>query len=113
MDQLRVLKADRIRAFHKAMYQPKNLCVILVGAIEHQSLLDILDTFEDSILEDVPKVDAPFRRPWIESKQTPRLTQSTLEVVEFPEEDESMGEIIVSFLGPSYDNNVHCGLLPS
>jgi Zn-dependent M16 (insulinase) family peptidase len=62
MEQLRVLTADRIRAFHKEMYQPKNLCLVLVGEVDHDNLLDILDDFESSILDDIPPPEAPFKR---------------------------------------------------
>lgn len=62
MENLRVLTAERIRAFHKEMYQPKNLCLVLVGEIDHDQLLQILDDFERSILEDIPRPDAPFKR---------------------------------------------------
>jgi Zn-dependent M16 (insulinase) family peptidase len=62
MENLRVLTADRIRAFHKEMYQPKNLCLVLIGEVDQDNLLEILDEFEDSILADIPKVDAPFKR---------------------------------------------------
>lgn len=62
MEQLRVLTADRIRAFHREMYQPKNLCLILVGEIDQDNMLEILDTFETSILGDIPKPEAPFKR---------------------------------------------------
>lgn len=71
MEQLRVLTADRIREFHREMYQPKNLCLVLVGEVDHENLLEILDEFEDGILDSVPSVDAPFKRPWVESKPTP------------------------------------------
>lgn len=100
MEQLRVLTADRIREFHREMYQPKNLCLALFGEVNHDELLTVLDEFETSILDDIPSPDAPFKRPWIESKQAPPLTTSTLERVEFPEEDESFGEIDIRFLGP-------------
>lgn len=62
MEQLRSLTADRIRAFHREMYQPKNLCLVIVGEVDHQNLLDILDNFETSILEDIPKPEDPFKR---------------------------------------------------
>ena len=62
MENLRVLTAERIRAFHKEMYQPKNLCLVLVGEVDEDDLLRILDVFEDGILDDIPKPDAPFRR---------------------------------------------------
>jgi Zn-dependent M16 (insulinase) family peptidase len=54
MEALRVLTPDRIRAFHKAMYHPRNMAVIIVGETDHQNLLEILDQFEDSIKDDVP-----------------------------------------------------------
>jgi Zn-dependent M16 (insulinase) family peptidase len=56
------LTADRIREFHREMYQPKNLCLVLIGEVDQENLLQILDEFEDGILDDIPKVDAPFKR---------------------------------------------------
>ncbi len=106
MEQLRVLTADRIRKFHREMYQPKNLCLVIVGEVDHDNLLHVLDGFEESLLEDIPRPDAPFKRPWIESRQTPPLKQSIIETVEFPEEDESSGEVMVSYLGPSCNDVV-------
>lgn len=101
MEHLRVLTADRIRNFHHEMYQPKNLCLVIVGEVDHGNLLNILDGFEESILEHIPKPDTPFKRPWIDSDPTPPLKQSFIETVDFPEEDEEAGEIQISYLGPS------------
>ena len=101
MEQLRVLTADRIRQFHRDMYQPRNLCLVIVGEVDHNDLLAILDAFEDTILEDIPKPDTPFKRPWIDSKQPPPLDTSCIEEIYFPEEDETSGEILISFFGPS------------
>ncbi|KAL9041013.1 MAG: hypothetical protein Q9214_004260, partial [Letrouitia sp. 1 TL-2023] len=100
LEQLRVLPSSRIRQFHREMYQPKNLCLILIGTIDHANLLNILEEFELSIVNDIPRLDAPFKRPWVESDPTPPLQRSVTETVEFPEEDESTGEIAISFLGP-------------
>ena len=100
MEALRHLTADRIREFHRDMYQPKNLCLVLIGEVDHQNMLNILDEFEDTIINDIPPPDAPFKRPWIESKQAPPLQRTIIEKVTFPEEDESSGEISVGFLGP-------------
>ena len=108
MEQLRVLTADRIRKFHHEMYQPKNLCLIIVGQVDHANLLDILDDFEGTILEDIPRPDAPFKRPWIDSVQAPALENSVIETVKFPEEDESSGEIMISLFGPGCTDNLHC-----
>lgn len=106
MEQLRDLTAERIRRFHREMYQPKNLCLVIVGGADHNDLLSTLDRFEESILPDIPKPDAPFRRPWVDSPQPPPLKKSDVEVVEFPEEDESVGEIVIRYFGPSCNEHV-------
>ena len=101
MEQLRILTADRIREFHRDMYQPKNLCLALFGEINHDELLETLDVFESSVIKDIPDPSLPFKRPWIESEKLMPLEQTTVEVIEFPEEDESMGQVDVRFLGPN------------
>ncbi|EWC46282.1 hypothetical protein DRE_04453 [Drechslerella stenobrocha 248] len=101
MEQLRVLKPDRIRDFHKEMYQPRNLCLVIIGSVNEPELLDILDKFEDGIVDDVPSLDSPWKRPWVESTPVPLLKENIVRSVEFPEKDESMGSILVGYLGPS------------
>lgn len=108
MEQLRVLTADRIRAFHREMYQPKNLCLVITGEVDQNNMLEILDKFEDTILDVIPSPDTPFKRPWTESEQAPELRKSIIEKVEFPEEDESFGEIEIRFLGPDCTDSVQC-----
>ncbi|CAK3841356.1 related to metalloprotease 1 [Lecanosticta acicola] len=104
--ELRVLTPDRIRAYHKEMYQPKNLRVIITGEVDHDELLQIMDDFESTIVNDVPALNDPFRRPWVDSKPTPKLTETKVETIRFPEEDESMGEITVGWIGPSCNDSV-------
>ncbi|KAJ9143690.1 Zinc metalloprotease [Pleurostoma richardsiae] len=111
MEALRVLTPQRIREFHRAMYQPRNLAVIIVGEADHENLLGILDEFEESIIDDLPPLDAPFQRPWIDSPQPPPLEKTVVETVEFPEEDESTGEIVVAFFGPDCTNLVDTSAL--
>ncbi|OJD18740.1 hypothetical protein AJ78_01277 [Emergomyces pasteurianus Ep9510] len=102
MEQLRVLTADQIREFHKKMYQPKNLCLIITGEVDHDNLLQVLDEFEyHSILDVSPHPNEPFKRPWVESRQIPPLEKSIVCKVEFPEADESSGEVEIRFLGPN------------
>lgn len=105
-ENLRVLTADRIRAFHRQMYQPKNLCIVLIGDIDHDALLSTLDDFEGSLSGQVPGLDEPFTRPWSEKGKAPSLKESVVEVIEFPEEDESMGEIMISYFGPDCNDNI-------
>lgn len=61
-EALRSLTTTRIREFHRDMYQPRNLAVIIVGETDHGSLLRILDEFEESIKDDIPPLDSPFKR---------------------------------------------------
>ncbi|KAG6004384.1 hypothetical protein E4U21_001104 [Claviceps maximensis] len=100
-EALRVLTPDRIRQFHRDMYQPRNLCLVIVGETDHDNLLQILDDFEQSIKNDIPPLDAKFQRPWIESAQPPALKETIITTAEFPEEDESVGEILIGFFGPN------------
>ncbi|EEY17247.1 cytoplasm protein [Verticillium alfalfae VaMs.102] len=100
-DALRNLTTDRIREFHREMYQPRNLAVIIVGETDHDNLLQILDDFEESIKDDLPPLDAPFKRPWIDSEQPPALTETKVSTAEFPEADESVGEVVVGWFGPN------------
>ena len=108
MESLRALTADRIRKYHKDVYRPQNLCLLLVGEINHENLLDIMQNFENTIVKDLPELIEPFRRPWVDSKQAPPLNSSSIEYVDFPEEDESTGEIQVSFFGPPCTDNLLC-----
>jgi Zn-dependent M16 (insulinase) family peptidase len=100
MEQLRVLTPDRIREFHRDMYQPKNMCLVMYGEVDHKEMLKILDDFESTIMNDIPAPDKPFKRPWIDSKQAVTLTESVIEEVEFPEEDEEFGQVDIRYLGP-------------
>jgi Zn-dependent M16 (insulinase) family peptidase len=104
MKALRVLTAERIRQFHRDMYQPKNVRLVLIGEVDHANMLEVLDRFEDDIVDSVPAYDAPFKRPWVESTPTPPLSKTIVDTVEFPEEDESTGEISIVFIGPDAVN---------
>lgn len=106
VEALRVLTADRIREFHKAMYQPRNLAIIIVGEVDQPNLLRVLDQFEESIQDSIPPLDSPFQRPWIDSAQPPALASTVVDTVEFPEDDESMGEIMVGYFGPNCNDLV-------
>ncbi|KAH9905054.1 Metalloenzyme, LuxS/M16 peptidase-like protein [Xylariomycetidae sp. FL2044] len=106
MEALRVLTAEKIRDFHRTMYQPRNMCIIIIGEVDHEHLLQILGQFEDSVKDDIPSTGSPFRRPWIESPQPPALKSTNVESIEFPEEDESTGDMVVAFFGPNCTDTV-------
>ena len=103
---LRVLTNEKIRDFHRAMYQPKNICVIIVGDVTQDTILAKLDDFEETIIGQVPRIDDPFERPWSRSDRTINLSKSSEATVEFPDSDESLGQIQIAFLGPDLNDNV-------
>jgi Zn-dependent M16 (insulinase) family peptidase len=45
-------------------------------------------------------------RPWVESAQPPELKQSIVETIQFPEEDESMGDVLVGMFGPDCNDPI-------
>ena len=108
LEQLRALTAERIREFHRSMYQPKNLCVVVLGDVNEPELLRKLSEFENASLDDLPDPNKPFTRPWIDSKPAGPLTKTVSETIEFPEEDETQGEISISFLGPNCNDSLDC-----
>ena len=108
LEQIRSLTPARIREFHREMYQPRNLCLIIIGSVNHASLLDTLDRFETNIEDQIPEPRTSSKRPWVDSKQAPTLNSSLVETMEFPDEDESFGEVSINFFGPDFDNNLLC-----
>lgn len=44
--------------------------------------------------------------PWIDSVQPPAIKETTIETIEFPEEDLSVGETSTAFFGPKYNDIV-------
>jgi Zn-dependent M16 (insulinase) family peptidase len=87
-----------VRDYHKSYYRPDNLCLIITGKVDHAKLLKVLEPVEANILS---KPTPPaMKRPWVESGPVPKLAKTVEETVLFPDEDESMGEIMISWNGP-------------
>lgn len=101
MSELRHLTNDQIKEFHKSSYRPDNLCIIITGFVDESELLNIVSGF-DSELDPLPST--PNKRPFLDSKHDEPLSSTIIEEVEFPEKDESMGEIVISWIGPRSDD---------
>ncbi|KAI9060189.1 hypothetical protein FKP32DRAFT_1595582 [Trametes sanguinea] len=108
MEALRVLTIDQIRKYHHTYYVPHNLTLIITGKLASgtQSLLDVVQKeVEPRIVEHHQNkgVKPPgWKRPFMETPSADRkpITQTVKETVEFPEKDESVGELQLGFLGP-------------
>ncbi|KAI5965044.1 hypothetical protein KGF57_000837 [Candida theae] len=103
MAELRHLTNVRIKEFHKSMYRPDNLCVIVTGSIDQDELLQIMTDF-DTELEALPHV--ANKRPFVDSKHDEPLKEEVVKVVEFPETDESTGEVLMAWIGPLGDDPI-------
>lgn len=103
MSELRHLTNDQIKEFHKSMYRPDNLCVVITGSVDESELLHIMEDF-DNELSPLPSV--PNKRPFVDSKHDFPLTETIINEVEFPDKDESMGELLIAWIGPTADETV-------
>lgn len=110
MEALRVLTPEQIRNYHSTYYVPHNLTLIVGGKLSSgtNSLLQVVqDQVEPSLIEHGqnkgPRPEG-WKRPFVETASADRkpITQDLKEVVEFPEKDESMGELIINFVGPAH-----------
>ena len=98
MSELRHLTSDKIREFHKSMYRPENLCVIITGSIDQDELLEIMTEFDNELPSSTNM--GTFKRPFVDSKHDEPLEEVIVEEVEFPENDETIGELSISWIGP-------------
>jgi Zn-dependent M16 (insulinase) family peptidase len=110
LKEVRKLTVDEIRAYHAKYYQANNLVLVITGKLNQADLLATLETVDASVLEHGP-VDLDASRPWVHSKPTFQLKQTRKEIIEFPEEDESMGEIAISWPAPAVTSHLdHCAI---
>ena len=89
----------KVRQFHRDYFRPDNLCLIVTGKIAPSAVFEALKPLEEKIKG---KGDLPeMQRPWF-TRPIPPLELSTEEVVEFPDEDESIGEVMIAWRGPDF-----------
>ncbi|KAG5654101.1 hypothetical protein H0H81_007515 [Sphagnurus paluster] len=108
MEALRVLTPEQIRKYHSTYYVPHNLSLIVAGKLSSgtQSLLNVVQNqVEPSIIahgQNSGPRPPNWKRPFVEtaSATRPPLNETIKDTVEFPEKDESMGELTLTFLGP-------------
>ncbi|EPQ60716.1 hypothetical protein GLOTRDRAFT_30984 [Gloeophyllum trabeum ATCC 11539] len=108
MEALRVLTIEQIRKYHGTYYVPHNLSLIICGKLSSgtNSLLKLLqEQVEPRIVEHGQNkgVKPPgWKRPFVETASAirPGIKANVVEHVEFPEKDESVGEVMISYVGP-------------
>ncbi|KAJ4001026.1 Metalloenzyme, LuxS/M16 peptidase-like protein [Lentinula boryana] len=109
MEALRRLTVEQIREYHASYYVPHNLSLIVTGKLSSgtDSLLSVVqEQVEPSLIahgQNRGPKPVGWKRPFVETSSAirPPIAASIKETVEFPEQDESVGELIINFLGPA------------
>ncbi|POY70063.1 hypothetical protein BMF94_6950 [Rhodotorula taiwanensis] len=112
MEALRVLKVEQIREYHASMYVPQNITLIVNGRSLDPTKL--LTTLTEHV---IPSIAAHGQahgrrpdgwvRPFVESSTAsnpPQLPTDRTEIVEFPERDETVGELMVAWIGVPHND---------
>jgi Zn-dependent M16 (insulinase) family peptidase len=112
MSALRVLTIDEIREYHHTYYEPYNTALVVCGPLDRSKLFESVAPVEQTLIAKGVKGAPPgWKRPFLETPSSivPSLKENrVLEVVEFPEKDESVGEVMVSWIGPRVDDFETC-----
>ncbi|THH28068.1 hypothetical protein EUX98_g6115 [Antrodiella citrinella] len=109
MEALRNLSVDQIRDYHHTYYVPHNLSLIVSGKLASgtQSLLEVIQSkVEPSIAEhgqNNGRLPQGWKRPFVETNSAKRnnIPKTIAKSIEFPEKDESVGELQINFMGPA------------
>ncbi|EXU94918.1 peptidase M16 inactive domain family protein [Metarhizium robertsii] len=85
-----------ILRYHRDVYQLRNLRLVIVGEHDHlPQIQNELDSFARLSLD-------PVRPPALDTIRRYALKETMVTTVEIPEEDESVGKILICFFGPDY-----------
>ncbi|WFD29887.1 hypothetical protein MSPP1_000901 [Malassezia sp. CBS 17886] len=131
MSALRVLTIDEIRAYHGTYYAPHNAALVVCGRIDPAGLFAALAPVEQRLIALLgADADGPpgWRRPFLETPSAvppvidgtqlamdgvddadapaPGTTADPLRrrvFIDFPETDESVGDVQISWVGPKLD----------
>lgn len=105
LSALRVLRPETIKQYHKYVYRPSNLSVIVAGDVNPQSFISTLEMFDEEYSQKHPQNSQESHpRPFVESPLSSAaspLKTTTFHTIEFPDSMESSGEVLISWLGPS------------
>lgn len=86
--------------YHKKMYRPDNMAIIIAGQIDPNEIIQVLEKFEEKILLNNPEMIKLNERPF--TSPIDQLSGSLNETVYFPcnEEENSNGVVALGWRGP-------------
>ncbi|THH10161.1 hypothetical protein EW145_g1526 [Phellinidium pouzarii] len=107
MSALRSLDVQQIRDYHAKYYVPHNLSLIVAGKFIDgtESLLSVVQKEVEPTLiaSGYNQGSRPpgWVRPFVETPSASRVPfKDQIDTVEFPEKDESVGDLLMTFMGP-------------
>ncbi|EPZ31092.1 Peptidase M16 domain-containing protein [Rozella allomycis CSF55] len=106
MENLRVLHVNTVREYHKKFYRPENLNVIITGKVEEEKLFEKLQPLIEQLDAKYRDCIPEYQRPWIESGDIPDLKENIVETLNFPDEDESVGTVVIGWHGWGYKEHL-------
>lgn len=110
MSALRVLTVDEIRAYQHNYYAPHNIALVVCGPLDRSQLFESLAPVEERLLDHGLKGKPPaWKRPFVETptNQVPKIeSHRVVKVVNFPEKDETTGEVMITWVGPEITDRV-------
>lgn len=136
MSALRVLDIDKIRDYHQQYYAPHNAALVVCGPLARVDLLNSLAPVEERLVTKrnaQPEGPRGWKRPFVETESAvpPVIDGSSIDqpgldpadppaegsqpdskrrraFIDFPEKDESVGEIQISWVGPKFQDWLTC-----
>ncbi|KAF2069702.1 hypothetical protein CYY_008979 [Polysphondylium violaceum] len=101
---IRELKNETIRKYHKSYYRPDNAAVMIFGDIEIENVFKALEPIEKKFQNTFANVE-PMVRPFSEPLEF--ITENKTVEIQFPSEDLSTGEFLLAWKGASALDTKH------
>lgn len=78
--------------------------IVITGKLDQVHLLSTLEQIDKAILDRHNfSLPCPIKQPWMPAPHIPDLQNDHIETIYFPGEENSMGEITVTWLGPKWN----------
>lgn len=78
--------------------------IVITGKLDQVHLLSTLEQIDKAILDRHHfSLPCPIKQPWMPAPYIPDLQTDHIETIYFPGEENSMGEITVTWLGPKWN----------
>lgn len=106
---LRTTTNAKVKDFHRKFYHPENIALIVVGLVDHQQVLDVLQPIEGRLKQLREDHKDTLERPW--KVPFARLISTVETSVICPSDEESRGQVRIAWNGPDIRSQYECAAL--